>query len=334
MCYRGAHILAEMLPVYQAAGWDIFLHIDLKADEKAYLRVLGDQGATCHIVDPVEVFWGGYSMVEAELRLIRAARAAAKYDRFIFITDDTMALFPPSWLNAVLGPDRDLIGVMTQGPGTPNHFAYHKFWHYDHPLTTARLPDNRSTEIDDDLLTAMADMVELRKIGKKQIELAHGYAYFALSETAIAQIDETAASDEHLVRSFRYARQPDELMLQTILLNFWHKAVNLCPVYMDFHSQIGGPRVISSVNDLPYDFHYHQPFVRKIHPKAEEFSRVVASRLLKGRDAWGNKPNASGFRRSAFDEYGNEHTSIEMILQRTFHVGGAGKVPYLPPAQK
>ena len=28
---------------------------------------------------------------------------------------------------------------------------------------------------------------------------------------------------------------------------------------------------------------------------------------MNGRDAWGNKPDASGFRRSAFDEYGNEH---------------------------
>jgi hypothetical protein len=307
MCYRGAQILAEMLPVYLEAGWDIFLHVDLKADQMAFRRTLGSQAASCHFVDPVEVFWGGYSMVEAELKLIRAARGTTKYDRFVFVSDDTMPLFPASWLNAVLGRNQDLIGAMPQGAGSLNHFAYYNYWHYDHPLTTERLPAPRPMEVDDTLLAAMMDIAALKKIGKKQVRLAHGYAYWVLSEPALARIDQAVAEDAHLVRSFRYARQPDELMLQTLFFSSKGKASDLCPVYMDFHSQEGGPRVIDSVAGLPFDLHQHQPFVRKIHPEAHSFARAVAWRLLKGWTAWGHTPDASGFRRSVFDEDGREH---------------------------
>jgi hypothetical protein len=293
MGQRGASILGPMLPVYLAAGWDIFLHIDKKADHGAFCESLGEHLARCHLVDPVEVFWGGYSMVEAELRLIQAARSAAKYDRFVFITDDTIPLFPPAWLNAILGGTQELISAVPQAVGSKNYLNYQRFWHYDHPLTTERAPPIRPTEIDDQLLASMMDICDLKKVGKKQIRVAHGYPYWALSESSVSEINDVVSNDAHFVRSFRYARQPDELMLQTIFFNLAQKGIDLSPVYMDFFSQNGGPRLINSVAGLPFDLHEHQTFVRKVRPDAHEFARLVGSRLVQGLTAWGHEPTAN-----------------------------------------
>jgi hypothetical protein len=305
MGHRGAPILAEMLPIYAAAGWQVFLHVDKKSDQGAYRRALGEQSKLCKFVDPVEVFWGGYSMVQAELRLIHAARSAGEFDRFVFITDDTIPLFPPHWLNAVLGRDRELISAVPQGAGSKNDLNYQRFWHYDHPLTTERMPPGRSTEIDDDLLASVMDIADLKKIGKKQVRLAHGYPYWALSASVVAEISDVVANDLHLVRSFRYARQPDELMLQTIFLKRAGKGVDLTPVYMDFFSQNGGPRVITSITGLPFDLHEHQTFVRKIHPGGQEFARVIGLRLLQGLTAWGYEPTMEPLCSLLIDESGN-----------------------------
>ena len=35
LAYAGAPVLARALPVYRAAGWDVFVHLDAKADRKA-----------------------------------------------------------------------------------------------------------------------------------------------------------------------------------------------------------------------------------------------------------------------------------------------------------
>ena len=102
-CYA-PQILAQVLPVFRAAGWDVFVHVDAKVDLSSYQAALGENAAYCRFVDPVEVYWGGYSMMEAEFRLIRAARNAGAYDKFLLISDDTLPVFPPDWLNAVLWP--------------------------------------------------------------------------------------------------------------------------------------------------------------------------------------------------------------------------------------
>ena len=76
MAYRGAPVLRHMAGVYAAAGWDLFVHLDRKADLSDYVHALGDARTHCHFVeDRVEVFWGGFSMIYAELKLIEAGAA-------------------------------------------------------------------------------------------------------------------------------------------------------------------------------------------------------------------------------------------------------------------
>lgn len=126
-CYA-PQILAQVLPVFRAAGWDVFVHVDAKVDLSSYQAALGENAAYCRFVDPVEVYWGGYSMMEAEFRLIWAARNAGAYDKFLLISDDTLPVFPPDWLNAVLGQRRDFVTLIAQEAGSKNYVAYHKYF--------------------------------------------------------------------------------------------------------------------------------------------------------------------------------------------------------------
>jgi len=96
LCFREPNVLRAALPVYRAADLDVFLHVDAKLDQAAYLRALGPPAADCRLVeDRQTVFWGGFSMIRAEMALLRDALQRDAYDSFTLVSDDS---FP--WLTA------------------------------------------------------------------------------------------------------------------------------------------------------------------------------------------------------------------------------------------
>jgi hypothetical protein len=219
LAYSGARVLAATAPVYHAAGWDMFVHLDAKGDMARYRADLGQSAALCRFIEPRElVFWGGYSMIRAQFRLIEAA-LAGDYDKFLLISDDTLPLFPPSHLNHILGAEGDFVSAMPQASGSRNLIFYHQYYYYDHPATTMKGPrTEQGTQIDETFEAAIAEIAALRRRGKKDIQLAYGSQFWALGRESLQIILDTVASDEHLVKSFQYARLPDLLMFQSILL--------------------------------------------------------------------------------------------------------------------
>jgi hypothetical protein len=317
LAYRGARVLAATAPVYHAAGWDIFVHLDAKGDIARYRADLGKSAALCRFVKPRElVFWGGYSMIRAQLRLIEAAFAAGDYDKFLLISDDTLPLFPPSHLNEVFGADGDFVTLLPEGRGSKNHEAYHRYYYYDHQATTMKgQRTEQGTQIDEAFEAAIADIAALRRRGKKDIALAYGSQFWALGRESLRLVLDTVAGDEHLVKSFQYARLPDELMFQSILLQEKYKGgLHRGPVMADFHSQDGGPRILQSIEGLPFDLEPYQVFARKAAPSAHPMLNAVSDRLLRGQTAWGCAP--ADFMRGApvIDEAGDEVPVVTMRL--------------------
>jgi len=317
LAYRGARVLAATAPVYHAAGWDIFVHLDAKGDQARYCAELGASAALCRFIEPRElVFWGGYSMLRAQFRLIETAFAAGDYDKFLLISDDTLPLFPPAHLNEVLGAEGDFVSAMPEARGSRNTLFYHKFYYYDHQATTMKgQRTEHGTQIDEPFEAAIAEIAALRRRGKKDIQLAYGSQFWALGRESLQLILDTVASDEHLVKSFQYARLPDELMFQSILLRDKHKGgIHKGPVMADFHSQDGGPRILHSIEGLPFDLESYQVFARKVSPSAHAMLNVVSERLLRGLTAWGSAPE--DFLRGApvIDEAGYELPIVTLRL--------------------
>lgn len=284
-CYA-PQVLALTIPVFKSSGWDIFIHVDAKIDIKGYISHLGENASGCTFVDPIEVYWGGYSMLEAELRLIEAARTKGDYEKYLLISDDTLPVYPPDYLNQVLSQKSDLITAIKRPLEKSN---YSKFFYYDHPATTMRGHGHRSTEIDDTFLNAMQEITHLKLTGKKQLTIAYGSQFWALTKDTLDFVTDIWSKDINLVKSFTYSPLPDETMIQSILHSYkFFRDIDLQPIYADFHSQNGGPRILESIEDLPFDLTSNQIFVRKVKPNALKFIETVTSRLLYGKNAWGS----------------------------------------------
>lgn len=295
--YSGAPVLARSAITLKAAGFDVYLHIDRKADRAAYVCSLGAAAELCTVLEsPVEVFWGGFSMVRAELLLIEAARAVADYDKYILISDDTFPVIPATQLAAHFDTQDDNITIRHQDPSSPFYARYHGFFCYDHPATTIRTPPlpnprDAARSIDRDLEDRIADIAFLRRAGKKNIDVYYGPQFWALTRSTIDLVRKIVSEDVLLVKSFEYSALPDEIFFQSIIGNYGGKPyLETAPVYSDFSG--GGPRVVSSIENLPLDIGASHAFLRKVSASATDFLNQINERLGKGQSILGT--NADG----------------------------------------
>lgn len=292
--YSGAPVLGRSAATLKAAGFDIYLHIDRKGDRAGYIRTLGPAAELCTILEnPVEVYWGGFSMVRAELLLIESARAVADYDKYILISDDTFPVLPADRLAAHFDTAEDHVTIRHQEAGSPFYERYHGFFCYDHPATTIRTPPmpnprDAGRGIDRDLEDRIADIAFLRRAGKKNIDVYYGPQFWALTRSTVDLVRKIVAEDILLVKSFEYSALPDEMFFQSIIGNYGGKPyMETAPVYSDFSG--GGPRMVSSIEKLPLDLSPSHAFLRKVSPSATEFLDQISERLRQGQTILGTK---------------------------------------------
>jgi hypothetical protein len=311
LAHRGAPVLRTALPTYLRASWDVFVHLDRKADVSSYRQVLGPYGHSCRFIDnPLDVFWGGYSMIRAEMALIALAQSVTNYDRFILLSDDALPIRPIRDLRRLADTDLNFIQTIEQPENSPFFQRYLKFYYLDHPVTA--IPGNRSvlpelddeffgelrqsrdgrkpaTEfhsdllslpaLDDNFFVKMQDAVDLRAHGKSAFPIYWGSQFWSLTSDVVELVQETLYGDVNLQRSFEFSAFSDELLFQSIIGGRGERdRMRSEPVYADW-SAFPGPRIYDHIAEFPYDLQPSHMFLRKISPTADELLDQVGQKL-------------------------------------------------------
>jgi hypothetical protein len=245
MAYRGAPVLRRTMAVLVAAGWDVFVHLDRKADRAAYLAALGDAAQLCSFVeDPLEIFWGGFSMVQAEIRLIETARQVASYDRYILVSDDAIPIHPAPALRALHENEVDFIELNLQQEGSEFHKRYAGFFFLDHSATAAMRQGHRLlTELDARFFEKMAEIMTLRQSGKAALDVYWGSQFWSLTAGTVEFVLDAIAADRRRAQSFEFSAISDELLFQSLIGNAQSdRQIESGPMYADWYVE-QGPRV-------------------------------------------------------------------------------------------
>src|SRR5690349_7140999 len=104
LAYREPVVLSTVMPVYRGAGFDVFVHLDAKASMFDYARAMGEHAQHCQFVETRKsVFWAGFSMIEATIRLLEAPLRTKSYSNLLLVSDDTLPIVPMEQLHAALG---------------------------------------------------------------------------------------------------------------------------------------------------------------------------------------------------------------------------------------
>lgn len=261
--YQNAPTLRVSSRMFRALGWDVFVHLDQKSDAFSYQAELGDScGVVRFIAERHDIFWGGFSMIRAELDLIGRALECRDYDRLILISDDSFPVRGPDFLTRSLAREVERITCNHQPPGSDFARRYEEFFYFDHPATNPR--GGRWRSLDEHVYEKLREYRDLRQAGKTSIAVFHGSQWWALTGATAVEILRICKNNVPLMKSFEFSALPDELMMQSIIPNYFPNAARVHgPVFADF-STGHGPLSYSTIGDLPDALDQDYLFVRKL----------------------------------------------------------------------
>jgi hypothetical protein len=218
----------------------VFVHMDAKTSLDAPLP------AHATLVEPrIEVFWGGWSMLQATLSLIDAARAHGTFHRYVLVSGDSLPVVPLDRLEAALlddarefieliaVPDDPSLAGADMADATARHgwvqpWRLHNPVAWDHRLLNPfqreaaaayyGVEQGRIDWIRGDLERLLRPL--LRDLqAPRPFEIFHyGAQWWALTADTLEKILPELRREE-VQRFFRYCQVPDEHMLQTVLGN-------------------------------------------------------------------------------------------------------------------
>lgn len=266
LAYRYPAGMAALVQFFAAAQIDMFIHVDKKIDDTPFrLAVEGvGKGNNVFLPDRVDVFWRGFTMIEATIQLMLLARGHGQYDHFIIISDDSLPLVSPADLRARLQSQPTYLAT---GPAPLQfHYRYERFFMFDSKATQARWINDMEREITPDILPKLARLEALRKKGKKPIaSYFYGSQWMAITAPAVDKILESWSNDEWLRESFEFSEVPDEGYFQTIL----GEAVWNPLTYVDWSGPVP-PRVFKTVDEIRNTDPHGAMFIRKVDLSADE----------------------------------------------------------------
>ena len=212
--------LARLVEALSWPGASIFVHVDAKSDIRAFAASRRDGVRFCG--RRVPVYWGEYSQVEAILTLMRDAHAARPaHDWFVLLSGSDYPLRSNAYIHRFLAAHRgsefiNVVPMPCEAVGKPIT-----------RLTTHRPPSgqpvrHRLRRVRRRLLRALGVPPKGVRDYRRHLGDLQPYAgstWWALDADACAHVLEFARRERRVMRFFREAVCPDEMVVQTILGN-------------------------------------------------------------------------------------------------------------------
>ena len=207
-------LLARLVSVLDHPGNSIYIHIDKKVDDGVYARVkdqlegLVKQASIC-FTERADVVWGDFSMVEAELLLLREA-SAVRHDYYHLLSGTDLPLKPHSEITRFFEenagkefffgyrvPPRSFERLRMRYYYPLQHIVGH---HYLRPLG----------------LLQFALLLPQMLVGVNRLrglpEFWKGHQWFSATHDFVADLLEFYSHDENL-RAYRMTQCPDEIFV-------------------------------------------------------------------------------------------------------------------------
>jgi hypothetical protein len=289
MAYLGDARGVELLAHYFAqADADIWVHVDAATDAAGY-RALVERTANLRLAAPRRrCWWGGFNGALAVLATAETAQRGKAYDRFIYLTEDSVPLRRLDDLLVRLAQNVEYIELScVDSPGadleTPElrdlaarlRSRYNGFYCWDCDAMNPRVFDYRNWIVTPELEEQVARLARLRARGKVPLrQLWHGSAYWALSPRAMEELLTRHRCDSDLRESFEFSSIPEEQYYHTILANS-PRPLDTAPFMLTDFSRDPKPFVFRHAAELAALQPEPHLFARKIDFRSKSVVRFV-----------------------------------------------------------
>jgi hypothetical protein len=264
-----------------------FVHVDRKADLSAFKAAIPPSRRVCYLPDAerVKVHWGGFSPVQATLRLLDCAyRSAVRFGRYCLLSGADFPIRDNNQIREAFDSDQEFISIgqalCTPGASDKAHNVgqYH---YYDHEWLNPRTSPFPA-------LPRLAAQLSSRvpRSSYHRIPLFQGSQWWALTDQMVGYLFNFIRKHPDYLTFQRFTLVPDEVFFHSIVKSSpWAGRINhdfeqgtlpggTSPErgchYVDWHSGDTVPKVLD-LSDLEKLLASKALFARKFeHPRSAE----------------------------------------------------------------
>ena len=217
--------LQRMIHALDAEGCHFFVHVDAKVDIRPF-KELCSGANVCFLNDRVNVYWGTYSQVEFQMRMIRAALdSEVRFDRLFILSGQDYPLWSNNRIKRFLekaGERALLSGICIDSDEVQEQKK--KIYRLYRPQTDIRW---LSPKMNDRLSKGIRKVCKLLGVRKKlnltvngeHWHLYKGSDYLCLSRELAEYVYDKWKDSPEIQRYFRTCFAPSETCIQTIVFN-------------------------------------------------------------------------------------------------------------------
>ncbi len=196
-----------------------FIHIDKKVEIAPFRNALADISEVTLIPDRVNVYWGGWSQVQATLNLLQVSVGAdASVLRFALLSGACYPVRSAAALHTFLFADNAEYISSVHLPKADLHEPLSRLtkWHFE---GGQRVPGHAAHAI------RLVNKIALRgpsrslKAGLGDYVPYTGSQWWVLTREAVETVLHDASNRPEMIALFKYSNCPDESFFQTILAN-------------------------------------------------------------------------------------------------------------------
>lgn len=247
MAYNHVDLLNQLLGVLDDPRNEIFLHIDATTPDSYMQAIRQDlKFSAIHYSPRVNVNWGGFSQIRAELSVLGTAVATGHYDYYHLISGADLPIKTQDELHAFFDANQGKEFIQFQQPTISAEKLSRVKTNFYFQEKDVR--HNKFYAMLQRVLTKLQRMVGVDRIKNTALEFQMGSNWFSvtddLARTIMAQADK-------LIPYFRHTQCADELFVQTIVVNSEYKQRLYHAAFDD--SKLGNMRFIEWVNHAPRD---------------------------------------------------------------------------------
>ncbi len=223
MAHNNFPLLLELIRLLDHKRNVIYVHIDKKVPEDAFLRLKKDyeeKRQACRLFSPliftdrISVHWGGYSQIACELLLLKAAAREEPYAYYHLLSGSDLPIKPMEEILAffdALPPNAGTEFLAFDSTEVPFHVRerislYHIFRESSHPLA----------EPLDALFTRVQRLLHVNRLKSCPLKLQKGANWFSITHALACYALE---QEDFIRRTFSRSVCADELFLQTLAVN-------------------------------------------------------------------------------------------------------------------
>lgn len=223
---------------------DFYIHIDKKSEIKEFTTLFEEYPNVTFIKDRVKVYWGGFSIVQAELNLVETALSKNNsYMRYVLLSGSDYPIKDTKEIHHFFEQNNDtefIRGINLDRLENKELFGLHIDLWQKHDYPWINKANTKTFKIFRAVINRVLRKFSLPKsIRHHKFDLYHGSQWWALTNGCIRELVDTYRANERDYLNFKIGFASDEKFFHTLFFNSSYRNRN----------QVNGPDQPIAVKD-------------------------------------------------------------------------------------